>query len=151
MGLKKEHCDITIGLNGGPVDYAHLHVDEPHRHKEHVKGIVVTTLRNPTDVFISHAKRYCNFDDEHNMKRVMTAFDDWDEMVKEFDPFIFKVDEENREQEARRLANWLFVDDFNYVDVDPKSHKETALNRTKLPFNGQVPKEILELSKQYGY
>ena len=152
MGLSKGTIDIISGVITKDGNFVHLHIDEPnHKAVEFANGTIVTTLRNPIDVFRSYGKRH-QWSVAKIEAAVIHAFDCWSNFVLNIDPFIITVDDnESIELDITNLANSLGVKDFKYEEVNPLMRKAETINRSDFPFDKEPPMEILRLAKSSGY
>ena len=151
MGLSKGVIDVGSGVITQDGDFVHLHIDEPnHKATELISGLVVTTLRNPVNVFRSYGKR-CQWSVERIAATVISAFNNWLQFEEMFDPIVIAVDGKLIDTDIQRLFRILDINGFEYSEVDPVTAKAATINRSDYSFDKEPPIEILELAKKFGY
>jgi hypothetical protein len=112
---------------------------------------VILTLRNPINVFQSHVYRYDWLDDEYEA-RILYAFERWDAVRKEADPFIFQVDAPDQKSVVDALADWMGVDRaYKEQPRNINTHRVGPNNPEWENLHDNPPESIVRLAQQHGY
>ena len=146
--LKQLHIQqgkMSLGnmkVHGWPGAYIHLHICEPSNNALSTPdGKVIVTLRDPVAVYRSWMARYM----ESVEQSLIYVYKRFDEAVKKFDPFIFRVDG-NETQQIDGLAQFLGIERLA-VSVANKERNIWPKER----YAGNVPASIERIAQQYGY
>ena len=125
--------------------FYHLHVGE----REHFFSIIhdgdvmVTTLRDPRNVFYSLGRRRAYLSEQAE-EYVLRNFGLWRIFVKKYAPFILRVDDDSVVDQTIELGKIVGCDDYSYTEVD-RSHRQVH------DFNPTLPKSIIKLANSFGY
>jgi hypothetical protein len=153
MGLDQTRMDVVTGNFQSRGEYIHLHIEEPNHLPlvRYTEGPVFVTMRNPVEVHISWLARYGVA--RTTTDALLLSFEEYDKVIEKLNPFIFRVDAENRESEVLSLADYLNVKDFKYEWVDHMEHRGHRGRRHNFPdaYEYEVPEDIKELAIKYGY
>ena len=128
----------------GPIFY-HLHVEERFHFHRNVKptDLVITTIRDPRNVFYSHAHRR-PYTQEQCEATALFSFAKWRDMVDQYNPYIYQVDGPRRVEQTMEIAEMVGADDYDYMDVSRNSKHEFTVD-------WPLPESIERLALDLGY
>jgi hypothetical protein len=153
MGLQQARMDVVTGSFVSAGEYTHLHIEEPNHMPlmRYDKGPVVVTMRNPIDVHVSWLARYGLA--ATTTQALVKSFDEMAQVIDKLDPYIFRVDAQNRESEVLSLADYLGIKNFKYEWVDHMDHRGHRGHRHNFPgaYEYEVPLSIRGLAIHFGY
>lgn len=166
MGYKNAHVlwDSTTGIKmkrpewSGKYQYIQTHIGIAPQWSRIFDEKVVLTLRDPVKIYHSHLYRY-RWNEETYVEHIIKLFLDWKRILNMFDVHIFRVDAKIQKDEVERLRDYLGVRAWTYKEksntigtaVAKPMSVESGFDEYRVNLWDNPPKEILELSKDFGY
>lgn len=156
MGYEQGHVDaraVTKEMRGDRC-FFHLHVEEHQKLFVLVPddAVVITTLRDPVEVFLSHWSKNKLLTEDELAEQLVGWFEEWEKRLVQYQSWTFKVDDDE-EHGARSLARFLSVDDYEFFVVPDNKRRTTSVQsrQYKKKEEARVPASVLDLSRNLGY
>ncbi len=139
--------------------FIHAHLEVGHEYSKFLTNEkCVMPLRDPVEVFKTHVYRY-KWDENEYLPYILNAFERFRHVIENYNAFVFRVDKEDQLEEVNRLGeflnsrSWTYKEQANNIATSrtrPVTMEQGFLEQQVKLF-ANPPKEILELSAQFGY